>query len=90
MASLGTGGCILVCTLQHGWVQPLVEAEYISSIGTASISKTFHDRKIANFVTFLKTFSVGKQEENVLAPTLGRGKCFGPNSKRGKMFCPQL
>ena len=35
MASLGTGGkswswlCILVCTLQPGWVQPLVEAKYI-------------------------------------------------------------
>ena len=36
MASLGTGWkswlwlCILVFTLQPGWVQPFVEAEYIN------------------------------------------------------------
>ena len=40
MASLGTGWkswswlCTLVCTLQPGWVQPLAEAEYITTIGS--------------------------------------------------------
>ena len=54
MASLGTGGkswsrlCTLVCTLQPGWVQPLVEAEYISVLVVSDHTFTVNVFKLNN------------------------------------------